>query len=103
MSSQTGVITSVGHGTAAQDGLVTLWNVQFTYTQDNGQPGSAFATVGSAPECQYVGWATASSTISVTAPGCANPVLLPCPPIYQYQKFGTILPGSVGPAPQTNF
>ena len=52
---------------------------------DVGQPDGQGATVAM--------WANANAFISGTAPGAAQPVLLPCPPQIKFAAFGISSPG----------
>jgi hypothetical protein len=95
--SQVGTIISVANaGWSGQN--ITNWALIYTYALDAGGSGQAGVIVGNLNGSDGQGatvamWANANAFISVTPPGVANPVLLPCPPQIQYAAFGVKSPG----------
>ena len=89
--SQTGTVIS-----ASPLGYGNDWIVLYSYALDAGGTGQAEVVVGNAtppnafpPYPQTVSfWASATSTVQVTAPGSSNPVLLTCPDVVQWAAFG---------------
>jgi hypothetical protein len=94
--SQTGQIISASPLPYGND-----WIVQYSYQLDAGGTGQSEVVVGNtSPPPAFpsypptVGfWASATSTVQITAPGSSNPVLLPCPPLIQFAAFGIAAKG----------
>ena len=92
----------MGHGSFLP-GLTQDWNVLYSYLSPiTGKTVATFVLVGSSSMAQVAPWASPTSVVSVTGPD-GTTVNLSCPPLVQYEKFGVIIPGTPGPAPQTNF
>jgi len=87
--SQIGTIVSCAARTWCQQ-VIQNWAVNFTYQLDLGGVGTAQVVVGNgAPDAAVAAWASPTSTVSVTAPGAAAPILLPCPPLVRFATFGS--------------
>jgi hypothetical protein len=89
--SQIGTITSCAARTWCQQ-VIQDWTINYSYQLDAGGIGQAQVVVGNgSPDAAVAAWASPTSTVSVSAPGAAAPVLLSCPPLVQAATFGQVL------------
>jgi hypothetical protein len=67
---------------------ISNWNVVFEYQTDAGSTQQYSAIVGNGQDAVASLWASPDSTVSVTAPGAASPILIACPDIVRWAAFG---------------
>lgn len=58
------------------------WQIQFRYTKDNGESAAASLTI-----FEKIPWNSPDSIAEIRAPGCAEPVGLPCPEQIKVSAF----------------
>jgi hypothetical protein len=63
------------------------WLVNISYTPDAGGTQQAQILVGGDLPTALGYWSAANATIQAIVPGCANPVLVPCPDIIKWTLF----------------
>lgn len=59
------------------------WNIQFAYTKDDGTEGMASIIF-----YEKIPWTGPDSIAEVKAPGCKEPIGLPCPEQIKVSAFG---------------
>lgn len=94
---QTATVLSQASQTPFDTGLpfpacnATGWVLNIQYVPDAGGTQQTQIAVGGANPTAF--WSAANVPIRVTVPGCANPVIVPCPDIIKWTLFGTSVPG----------